>query len=102
MLQKFCLNLLLVNPNPSQSREFVAIDMGLVHDCDRVMTRTTTFQFWLSVFWMTWAWVCASARAAYRWCRNGAGTFRWLVPTRVTLYLVPFLVTQEYAKTEQM
>ncbi len=84
--------LLLVNP--TQNVDHVAIDMRAVAQVNgRVVTRISPLQLWLSVAWTCWAWVCDTAQQATRWCRKNAGALWWLVPTRVTLFLAPFLVT---------
>ncbi len=80
--------------NPTQNNDHVAIDMCVVvqvtsHD----MTQDSWLQLWLSIAWIIWAWACNSVQQATRWLGRHAGTFWWLVPTRISLYLVPFLVT---------
>ncbi len=85
-------HLLLVNP--TQNINHVAIDMRAVAQVNgHGVTRISCIQLWLSVAWTCWAWVCDTARQALRWSRHNAGNLRWLMPTRVTLYLAPFLVT---------
>ncbi len=80
--------------NPTQNVNHVAINMRTVAQVNgRGMTHISPIQLWLSVAWMCWAWVCNAAQQATRWFEQNAGALRWLVPTRVTLYLVPFLVT---------
>ncbi len=80
--------------NPTQNVDHVAIDMCTVAQVNgRVVTRISPLQLWLSIAWTCWAWVCDVARQATCWCEQNAGALWWLVPTRVTLFLAPFLVT---------
>ncbi len=84
--------LLLVNP--TQNVDHVAIDMRTVAQVNGCgVTRNSLIQLWLNVVWICWAWVCDTARQALRWSRRNADALRWLVPTRISLYIVPFLVT---------
>ncbi len=76
--------------NPTQSNDHVAIDM---HSVSHGVMETSWLQLWLSIAWIVWAWVCDSAQWVTHWCRMHGDAFQWLVPTRISLYLMPFLVT---------
>ncbi len=80
--------------NPTQNVDHVAIDMRTVAQVNgRGVTRNFPTQLWLNVVWICWAWVCDMARQALHWSGRHTDALQWLMPARISLFIVPFLVT---------
>ncbi len=81
-------------PTRNNDHNHVIIDMCTVAQVnDREVTQDSWLQLWLSVAWIVWAWACDLVQQVIHWSRRHTGALWWLVPTRISLFLMPFLVT---------